>query len=744
MADSNFCDVCSGVDFERLVWPDKSGASEPLIFKLGNVKEIAQRSQLCALCLIITQAVKARGLEMNGQISILSSPFAVTLSHTPNPPHPELRVDHVVVQFTPSSFIGLHGPHLPSEDSAEGSTEPQVILTLQACSKPIPTAETACSESWKNLEWAKLRKFSGRLASPQFADIRLFRRWFNLCECLHGEECQQPLWLGSEYQAEALLMMDVEDSCIVKAPPQCRYIALSYVWGTANIITTTKVTINSFTQKGALQNLSLPATIRDSMALVKGIGERYLWVDALCVVQDDFAFQQSQISAIASIYSKALFTIVAAAGYDSNAGLPGVRTGTRSVIQQVVALENVTLIPVINVLGYGGIKDSKWKSRAWTLQEKLFSHRRLIFTTDQVYWQCRKAYWLEEMVLETVERPLFIGPYLSQHELEIEIPTSMASRSDYRQAYEALVSQYTSRQMTYASDMLNAFTGISSALAHLNDDIMLWGLPESQFSRLLTWGLDGHTRHGSTHRTLCQDGSEHNIPFPSWSWSAWNCFAHPPFRVFINRGPSETEPLIIFYRSSIEGKIVKINEFWNKSYGTGPPDAEALDSHDNNGLISQWIGKPRYDERAVRLAPGIEFIDSGLLHFWTSTATVYVLRRKAIQWSFILDPFRYEVLDTNGEVLTNLVHMGSTSDWPRHSPALCGGRPGKIEALISEEADVLAFDLAIVNRSASPPFLQALIIYWNRNIASRIGHATVSEAKWVKLENRVWQTVTLG
>lgn len=121
---------------------------------------------------------------------------------------------------------------------------------------------------------------------------------------------------------------------------------------------------------------------------------------------------------------------------------------------------------------------------------------------------------------------------------------------------------------------------------------------------------------------LCQDGSEHNIPFPSWSWSAWNCFAHPPFSVCINRGPSETEPLIIFYRSSIEGKIVKINEFWNKSYGTGPPDAEALDCHDNNGLINQWIGKPRYDKRAVRPVPGIEFIDSGLLHFWTSTASL--------------------------------------------------------------------------------------------------------------------------
>ena len=176
----------------------------------------------------------------------------------------------------------------------------------------------------------------------------------------------------------------------------------------------------------------------------------------------------------------------------------------------------------------------------------------------------------------------------------------------------------------------------------------------------------------------------------------------------------------------------------------GSADAVSELSQSCFGSTRSRLQKPRYDERAVHPVQGIEFIDSGLLHFWTSTATVYVLRQKAIQWSFILDPFRYEVLDTNGEVLTNLVHMGSTSDWPRHGPALCGSRPGKIEALISEEADVIAFDLAIVNRSASPPLLQALIIYWNRNIACRIGYATVSETKWVKLENRVWQTVTLG
>jgi len=55
------------------------------------------------------------------------------------------------------------------------------------------------------------------------------------------------------------------------------------------------------------------------------MGERYLWVDALCIIQDDSMDKEWQIARMGSIYSSAVFTIVAACGVDADAGLPGVR-----------------------------------------------------------------------------------------------------------------------------------------------------------------------------------------------------------------------------------------------------------------------------------------------------------------------------------------------------------------------------------------------------------------------------------
>lgn len=71
--------------------------------------------------------------------------------------------------------------------------------------------------------------------------------------------------------------------------------------------------------------LDIPRPANDAMILCKEMGERYLWVDALCIIQDDSMDKEWQIARIGSIYSSAVFTIVAACGVDADAGLPGVR-----------------------------------------------------------------------------------------------------------------------------------------------------------------------------------------------------------------------------------------------------------------------------------------------------------------------------------------------------------------------------------------------------------------------------------
>ena len=104
---------------------------------------------------------------------------------------------------------------------------------------------------------------------------------------------------------------------------------------------------------------------------------RYLWVDALCIVQDDPILSHDQISQMGSIYLKAIFTIVAAAGKDADAGLPGVRPWSRTVDQQSVDI----LLTAIDGPHYDGeVRNSTWSTRGWTLQEEALSARRLIFT----------------------------------------------------------------------------------------------------------------------------------------------------------------------------------------------------------------------------------------------------------------------------------------------------------------------------------------------------------------------------
>lgn len=123
------------------------------------------------------------------------------------------------------------------------------------------------------------------------------------------------------------------------------------------------------------------------MALVKQIGERYLWVDSLCIIQDDHITSTYFVSQMDIIYSHAILTIVAAAGSNANSGLPGVREGTRDVQQSILNVSGLRLMAAIDGSYYKGVAGSDWSTRGWTLQENILSRRKIIFTEKQVYWR---------------------------------------------------------------------------------------------------------------------------------------------------------------------------------------------------------------------------------------------------------------------------------------------------------------------------------------------------------------------
>jgi hypothetical protein len=108
----------------------------------------------------------------------------------------------------------------------------------------------------------------------------------------------------------------------------------------------------------------LPETIKDTSVLVRRLGGRYLWVDALCLLQNDTEDLYRGVNAMDLIYELAWLTVVAGCGHDANSRLPGVQKGTRRASRNIVEVKPRVEMGFVTGLD-GLLKKSVYNSRAW-------------------------------------------------------------------------------------------------------------------------------------------------------------------------------------------------------------------------------------------------------------------------------------------------------------------------------------------------------------------------------------------
>jgi hypothetical protein len=356
----------------------------------------------------------------------------------------------------------------------------------------------------------------------EYADFAMMKRWLDICKGSHIGKCNSNRRASMDKNF-AIRVVDVKNQCITSIDISSQYVALSYVWG-GNEVPQLKLEASTLKHLSSTESLTgddTPTTISDSIKVCQLLGKRYLWVDALCIMQDDPEEQASQIKEMHKIYANAEFTIVAAGGPDSWAGLPGI--SERKVLQHIEVLQEqivprslTSSLPTFQ----DSIVDSVWITRAWTLQEMYFSRRLLYFTRAQIYFQCEESLWQEDKVLENVpvavDRPPepLSGPrpppyppasgirYLLKHGMrENETPPMLR--------YQDLLRTYLQRRLTNGSDILNGFAGIMESFSESMNWEFLYGLPAQFFDAALL----------SQRRDLrCQF---RDIGFPSWSWPGW-------------------------------------------------------------------------------------------------------------------------------------------------------------------------------------------------------------------------------
>ena len=303
-----------------------------------------------------------------------------------------------------------------------------------------------------------------------------------------------------------LILIDVHQWRLTVTEPQS-YVALSYVWGRVpNILESTKASFESLQCEGALSSpdlsTRLPTTVRDAIVLTSAMGQRYLWVDRLCIIQDDLENKKAQLDSMASIYARSYYTIVAADGTDADHGLRGV-PGTNSPrnLQQKMYHFSEQCSMMQAPVPESSVDPKEWHRRGWTFQERTLSNRNLVFFQDQVFWECRKTTWVEDLadIAEGAE-PLRISKRKAAdpHDLQYY------KWPDLHQ-YANLAYRYNRRLLGFQSDALNAFAAVIQVLSRSFPGGFLHGLPEYLFDYALLWVpiFAQEKRSGE---------------FPSWSW----------------------------------------------------------------------------------------------------------------------------------------------------------------------------------------------------------------------------------
>ncbi|PYI02673.1 HET-domain-containing protein, partial [Aspergillus sclerotiicarbonarius CBS 121057] len=176
-------------------------------------------------------------------------------------------------------------------------------------------------------------------------------------------------------------LIDVNERCVVRVKRLQDYVCLSYVWGTDTSCQATFETIRDLERPNSFAGSSVPGTIKHAMMACAALGKRYLWVDRLCIIQDEEEnpSKQFQIDAMGDIYSSAVLTIVALEGTGADYGLHGVSPdlGRRALYK--INLEGERFLE-----SFKGIESlchgKMWTSRGWTYQESTLSPRLLLFT----------------------------------------------------------------------------------------------------------------------------------------------------------------------------------------------------------------------------------------------------------------------------------------------------------------------------------------------------------------------------
>jgi hypothetical protein len=539
--DQSLCDCCKSINLQDL--------KSSLGYKHQPTwQSLLRSSRFCALCKLLTESIQRC---LNKRIASLQS--------LPDDTGPVRLV--AAGRTVPQQSCGRHvhdgavnevllwkEAALIFEEAVPRSHSFSPIFGAQVIMAAVYGIYSSISAYSNQLILAKgstveAAGLQGLHANAHFAftdqNIRRISDLLNICRQHHSRGCPQCSLAQVEEIAKKhfdtygnsglpsrLIDVDGNDQSKIKlidVKGRNQYLALSYRWGESQSLVTTMDNL-SVMRKG-IEITRFPRTIQDAILICRMLKIRYLWVDALCIVQkgDNNADWSLESQKMGLIYAHAYATIAVASAKDSDQSFlftPRVHLVKTPFKRTIKSQPDGSLLFAKKYHCFeedfeAAIYENSLARRGWVMQERLLSRRTIHFTERQIYWECGSLFWAENgdtttpMGADSIKMAATFYRCLLKSSDRIQDLSKNIAISMLLTIWSELVTEYSKLQLTLEKDRLPAIRGMARIASLYLPGRYLSGLWEHNLSSSLLWTPQKRPM------TLCQERWA-----PSWSWAS--------------------------------------------------------------------------------------------------------------------------------------------------------------------------------------------------------------------------------
>ncbi|KAI9641260.1 hypothetical protein NHQ30_010060 [Ciborinia camelliae] len=341
-----------------------------------------------------------------------------------------------------------------------------------------------------------LRSIVSHDIDPNSMDLPL--RWLEECRTNHND-CR-----STEKKKPPTRLIKIDDDIIRLYIPReekedCSiYATLSHCWGSLDFLRLSRDNIDRFLNQIPIE--ALTKTFSDAIEIARALGFAYIWIDSLCIIQNDPEDWRRESSLMATVYGSSGLNICATAAEDGSVGCLferdpiyaqgiAVKTEINGTVETYKLGNKDVAAELSSNMG------APLAKRAWVLQEQMLTTRNLHCGTSQFFWECKtkkscQTFSEMEQILPERMRPSI------QHSIN---------------NWGSIIEKYSAKELTNEGDRLIALSGIAQRIHEQTGDQYFAGIWWKHIERQLCW---------SRIKPRTSSPSKHSMP--SWSWAA-NC-----------------------------------------------------------------------------------------------------------------------------------------------------------------------------------------------------------------------------